>query len=316
MLLVLFLLLGLWSPPASAEAPAQSGKVASPGPVKQWEDHMTQYGKQHCGADYYYDGARVFYQIAEYTKDQSWITCAEQAVAAYRDQYLVPNKFAAAGWMIFPRGLWLHYQKTGDVKSKDALIQLAGHASYCCVPEWLKDADGEQGGSREAAYNLEAKLYAQDLGVDQPSTKLYADIVFGHFDQWFRSKSVPYVRPFMVGLSAEALIEYWQRTKDGRVLPVLQDALDQLWQSCWLADAGAFKYTDRNVASGDQRPSPDLNMLIAPAYAWLYAQTREPKWRDRYDAIFAGAVKAGYLKDPKHFHQQYRWSFDGLKWRQ
>ena len=74
----------------------------------------------------------------------------------------------------------------------------------------------------------------------------------------------------------------------------------------WLADAGAFKYTDRNVPSGDQRPSPDLNMLIAPAYAWLYAQTHEAKWRDRYDTIFAAALKA----------EQYRWSFDGLKWRQ
>ncbi len=69
---------------------------------------MLQYGKQHCVGDYYYDGARVFYQIAEYTKDASWITCAEQAVVAYRDQYLVPNKYGAAGWMIFPRGLLLH----------------------------------------------------------------------------------------------------------------------------------------------------------------------------------------------------------------
>jgi len=316
MLAVLFVILTLSSVTASTAAAGPRAQAAAPAPVKQWEDQMAQYGKQHCGADYYYDGARVYYQIAEYTKDPSWTKCAEQAVAAYRDQYLVPNKFAAAGWMIFPRGLWLHYQKTGDVKSKDAVIQLAGHASYCCVPEWLKDADGEQGGSREAAYNLEAKLYAQDLGVDQPATKAYADIVLTHFDQWFRSKSAPYVRPFMVGLSAEALIEYWQRTKDGRVLPALQDAFEQLWQSCWLADAGAFKYTDRNVPSGDQRPSPDLNMLIAPAYAWLYAQTHDAKWRDRYDAIFAGAVKAGYLKDPKHFHQQYRWSFDGLKWRQ
>ena len=98
-------------------------------------------------ADYYYDAARGYYQIADYTKDPSWTKCAEQAVAAYRDQYLVPNKFAAAGWMIFPRGLWLHYQKTGDVKSKDAVIQLAGHASYCCVPEWLKDADASRVGA-------------------------------------------------------------------------------------------------------------------------------------------------------------------------
>src|ERR1051326_5446530 len=110
MLAVLFVILTLSSVTAAAAAAGPPAQAAAPAPVKQWEDQMAQYGKQHCGADYYYDGARVYYQIAEYTKDPSWTKCAEQAVAAYRDQYLVPNKFAAAGWMIFPRGLWLHYQ--------------------------------------------------------------------------------------------------------------------------------------------------------------------------------------------------------------
>jgi len=313
--ILLFLMVWSSSPPVFAGEPVRS-IAAAPAAVQQWEDNMVQYGRRHCGGDYDYDGARVFYQIAEYTHDPSWIACAERAAVIYRDHYLVPNTYRAAGWKIFPRGLWLHFQKTGDAKSKDAVIQLAGHAAYCCAPQRLTQADGEHGGSREAAYNLEAKLYAEDLGVDQPTTKALADIVFGHFDQWFRSKSAPYVRPFMVALSAEALIEYWERTKERRVLPVLQEALEQLWQSCWLADARAFKYTDRNVPSGDQRPSPDLNLLIAPAYAWVYAQTHDPTWRVRHDAIFAGAVSTGSLQDPKHFHQQYRWSFDGLKWRQ
>ena len=62
-------------------------------------------------------------------------------------------------------------------------------------------------------------------------------------------------------------------------------------------------------------PAPDLNLLIAPMYAWLYRQTGETKYRDQGDALFAGGVKKAYLDGGKQFDQNYWWSFDYVRWR-
>ena len=61
--------------------------------------------------------------------------------------------------------------------------------------------------------------------------------------------------------------------------------------------------------------APDLNLLIAPAFAWLYQRTGDTTYRDRGDQIFAGGVKGAYLDGAKQFNQSYMWSFDFVKWR-
>ena len=62
--------------------------------------------------------------------------------------------------------------------------------------------------------------------------------------------------------------------------------------------------------------APDLNLLIAPAFAWMYQQTGDTTYRDRGDQIFAGGVKGAISTDGKQFNQNYMWSFDYVKWRQ
>ena len=65
-----------------------------------------------------------------------------------------------------------------------------------------------------------------------------------------------------------------------------------------------------------------LNNLIGPAYAWYYWYTANVlgtpniSYREQFDAIFDGAWVA--WNDPpnqKGYNQEYRWSFQGLKWR-
>src|SRR5689334_10212045 len=71
-------------------------------PIDSWKANMEDYGQNYCDSgNNYYDAARVYYQIADYTSHVQWNRCAETAVKAYRDGYLKPNRFAAAGWMIF-----------------------------------------------------------------------------------------------------------------------------------------------------------------------------------------------------------------------
>ena len=81
--------------------------------------------------------------------------------------------------------------------------------------------------------------------------------------------------------------------------------------NAWMPGAEAFWYDSTDTTAA----APDVNLLIAPAYAWLYRQTGDPAYRDRGDQIFAGGVKRASLSDGKHFDQSYRWSFDYVKWR-
>ena len=62
----------------------------------------------------------------------------------------------------------------------------------------------------------------------------------------------------------------------------------------------------------------DLNMLIAPLYAYLYYQTGEDRFLQRGDQIFAGGVKNAELEivsTAKQFMQNYRTSFRYVAWR-
>src|SRR5687768_5921747 len=96
-----------------------------------WKDHLISYGDTYCqSGDNYYDAARVYYQLADFTEDRKWERCAEKALRSYIDGYLVPSDFKAAGHMIFPHGILMHYQRTGDQKSKDALLGLAQKAAF------------------------------------------------------------------------------------------------------------------------------------------------------------------------------------------
>jgi hypothetical protein len=104
----------------------------------------------------------------------------------------------------------------------------------------------------------------------------------------------------MFGLTAEALITTYERTQDARIPQALKVGADWIWQNMWLPASSAFQYMSVEVAGvGGPDPAPDLNLLIAPVYAWLYNQTGLNKYRDAGDQIFAGGVKLAYLDNPK-----------------
>jgi hypothetical protein len=76
-------------------------------------------------------------------------------------------------------------------------------------------------------------------------------------------------------------------------------------------------YTDRVApdGSGGTEAAPDLNLLLAPAYAWMYRQTGDITYRQQGDQIFAGGVRNAMLAEVKQFSQNYAYSFDYLAWR-
>jgi hypothetical protein len=167
------------------------------------------------------------------------------------------------------------------------------------------------------AYAILAYLQAERVGEARRDRLLQlVEQAYDHLDQWIGRGDAAYVRPFMAALTSQALIEWHQASGDGRVVPALVQAWDELWDRTWTSGHGAFMYTDRNVESGGTEPAPDLNLLIAPVFSWLYLQTGEPRFLERGDAIFRSGVANGFLDNPKQFNQSYRWSFDFLRWRQ
>src|SRR5260370_203521 len=105
-------------------APAP-GAAQSPIPqLALWEAQMLSYGQTHCvlGAldEVYYDAERVYYQIADYTGNPAWITCAHLAQTVYRDQYVLPNSGGGPGYWDFTPRPPIDYPRPGGPPPKNA----------------------------------------------------------------------------------------------------------------------------------------------------------------------------------------------------
>src|SRR6266849_3758787 len=308
--------------------------------LAQWEANMRTFGSMHCVLgtldEVYYDAIRVYYQIADYTRDPSWVTCSQLARTVYRDQYVLPNNGVVPGYWNFTHGLTMDYLRSGDAQSKNAVILLSQNAGYASDTTPI-DSTVSADLSREVAYAVISYINAEKVGASpRARLPLLVTQALGHIDQWFISKTYRcgqsgqitcdpgtggqyYIQPFMVGLTSAALIMYYDKTGDARVLPAVRTAMDWLWANAWVAADQAFWYDNwvpnPSIPLPPQPGAPDLNLLIAPAFAWLFHQTGDTKYGDEGDAVFAGGVKFAYLGAGKQFDQNYWWSFDYVKWR-
>lgn len=306
----------------------KSATKANPGSdipeLARWEEQMLRFGDQHCQtfrdksagfdfrlAAYYYDAQQVFYQIGDYTGDSRWYDCAQLAGEVYRDEFVIPNQGGVPGYWIFPHGLEEDVIRNNSDRSRHALHLLAHNAAYARETTPAGETVSTEF-SREAAYAISSYLSAEDIGEPRRARlELLVDHALGHMDSWFTRRNAPNVTPFMVALTAEALIDYHGHTGDSRIVGVLSRAMDSMWDQMWLPAEQAFKFRDR----GETQATPDLNLLIAPVFGWLYQQTGEARFLERGDAIFAGGVRFSFLGNGKQFNQNYRTSFQYIKFR-
>jgi hypothetical protein len=87
--------------------------------------------------------------------------------------------------------------------------------------------DANPDGSRETAYLLHTYNLLSKLDMIHPNRIRSVGFAIGHLDQWFLSRRGDFlVQSFMVGLTCDALIEYWEETKDQRVPWIVKEALD------------------------------------------------------------------------------------------
>lgn len=326
------------------------GSPPVPGP----ESYAAAFGASsvlgNLDADNHYDPIRVFYEGRDYAQgwrdagDRSWDPAPfDAAVAAavhqYRDLFLAPYGGAAAGHHAYNAGLARHYAETGDPASRDAALLVSTRAPGSVDAMPLQAAVSYEG-SREVAFSILMRLAAEDLGQSHRArTDEYVALALGHVDQWTAARRPPclHVRPFMVGLTLEALIAAWDRYRDPAIPPKVKRALDWLGANAWdpaggsAPGTGAFYYTDVDVNRldpkgcaghgystdpGDQRtPAPDLGLLIAPAFAWYYQYSGDRAYRAWADRVWAGSSGTSLIETQKVYNQSFRWSRKYLDWR-
>jgi hypothetical protein len=220
-------------------------------------------------ASYYYDYGLGMEFLSRRLGDPSLRVAAQKGARFFADEYTIQNSGFLPGYWNFTSGMRRMYQLTGEERYRNAVNLVAQNAAF--ARDSTTEDTRDTAYSREVAYAIRSYLDAESIGA--PRRARLATLVAhaqSHLEQW-TNDTAPYVRPFMVGLTAISLI----RASEAGFDPVgirsrLQAIATKMKSELWQESAGAFRYTDRIVADpNDMEPAPDLNLLIAPMYAWL-----------------------------------------------
>jgi hypothetical protein len=217
----------------------------------------------------------------------------------------------------------MDFVRNGDLASKATDLAMAANSDGAYWGGTFVDATF----IREASYQLEVDLIAAKLG-DPRGARVAEDVdlLLGTLSQITESGTAEWAQPFMCGLAAEALIQYYEdgHQNDARIPVALKKLADWLWTNAWTKDAsgnGLFYNSYRNKIGlanidGDMQ---SLNLLIVPMWGWLYQYTGDQQYLMQGDLIWSFGVLQrpgdGIAFAGKNFSQQYRWSFDYVRWR-
>ncbi len=325
--------------------------------MTEWASRYNTWYLQHTGQNNdfallftYYDGQGSAYKLNDHAGSTAYNAYAVLCRNAYRDYYSeaisAPGPGGVPAYWAFTWGLVEDFIRNGNATSKTAALHILSNGAYMVNGDLSDDLY-----SRECAYVLRSHMDCARLQTLTAPQIARRDQCFewslGHCDQWV-NQTADYCRPFMAGLTAKSLIQYYTTVnKDARVITKLKALADYIWTHCWKDVAGtwgagkAFTYTDKYVVdNNDLQTAPDLNMLVVPLYGWLWYQTGEQKWRDRGDLIWTGGVSVygggpvaenatatgswqggAYLgtrsdaaPSGKQFNQQLYWAPDYITW--
>lgn len=301
--------------------------VAPPIPgMAKWESTMLTLARKWCPAPgstlsfgneqevWYYDGARTYFQIADYTQDRSWEACAFEIARQYRD-YITPANGGAAGHRVFTHGLRIAYERTGDRSFRDAIVMLAKGSAWAQTGGILA-ADG----IRETTYIAEAYMNAERVG--EPRNPLLAraiDYLLGHYNLLFVSHQYGFHQTFMDGLAAEALIDYYELTRDPRIPAAIKQMSDWMWNTGWSQTLNQLvMFPDPPgpyCVEGCQQYMTVLINMVTPAMAWYWSLTGDAKYQQIGDVMFSHSLDNDISYSAKVFNQNFRWSNSFIKWR-
>lgn len=297
---------------------------------QKWLGQMKSLGAKWCNRNepkeimyfgvesqvWFYDGALVYFQLADQTGEREWMGCAWNIARQYRD-YVVAAKGAVPGWRVHPKGLfeaaWRSQDSTESDSYRQALELMVKNGSYSLVGGSVSDRV-----IRETAYRLETLVYHEVLtGIVNPQKLKSANFLMGMLDAMYSAENYTYQQNFYNGLALRALIDYYTFFGDPRVPVVVKNTLDYIWDKSWRGQA-LWVNPDNFGARCDwgcRQENTDLINLTAPAYAWYWSITGEEIYQKRADEMFRHALDTDISYSGKVFSQNYTWSPNFVGWR-
>ena len=274
---------------------------------------------------WYYDGALVYFEIADYTGDPKWKACAFSIANAYK-AYAMSG---VTGWRVFTQGLRRAFAETGDTTFRDAIAKLVTTES----PYAVSGGDPADNLIRETSYILRAYTDAHLVGLtpDPAAVRRSLNWLLGMGDTLFAGPPLTTNalehQSFYDGLMAEALIYYYENfDRDPRIPPAIKKLCDYTWSYGWddvngkiiwdyFPPSDTYPHWCGAGNGGCQQYSTQLINFLTPAYWWYGHWSRDDSYRQKGDRMFAHSVDVEPWSG-KEFCQIYKWSLMGLAWRQ
>lgn len=290
--------------------------------LAKWQQVMLKGAKKYCVTgteDYgmftwelhawYYDGAKVFFQVADWTGDPLFEKCAWNIARQYATRAIAING-AFAGYRVFTDGLAEAYKRSGDPLYRDAIKALAYGGAY-----------SKSGGMphehliRETAYALVAYNNLERVGEPKhPMADRAVNYLLTHFDAFLTSNYSLY-QSFFIGLASHALIERYEIDHDPRIPVAIKKMADHTIAKTWTGTALLINPEPKGPKCdwGCQQPNTDLLNLSAHAFAWYGATFGDEEVRKLARDMFAHSLDTDVLFYGKQFSQNYWLSFKTVK---
>ncbi len=286
---------------------------------------------------WYYDGSRVYYQIADFSGDSQWNNVANNIATQYQG-YLNPSMSNTPGYRVFPNGLGIAAARLSD-------------ASFCTTMENFPLITGtlfvHYGGrvnddiQRETAYALDTyvalvNLCGQSLN---PNAGRTAELLMGQLTAYTEGGTYSLFQAFYAGLAMEALIEYNELVPDSRIPVVIKRTLDKMY-SQYDGTTHVMPYNPYGIGpfcatlnennwfmtiggdplfTGCNDPTLTalkvLNNLYAPAWAYIWSYTADSTYQTQGDELFSHTLDGGNPFNGKQFSQVYKWGPKYVTWR-
>ncbi len=308
-------------------------------------------GSDPAIAGIYYDAILGRFKMSDYQVSATpYNGYIEHCYTTYIEEYADPSGYNLPGYWVFGEGLTEMYLRNADNDALAAFNNIMDNSAYMTTVNGQTGLN-DQGRtpndrheiSREFGYCSLGYIQLKRCQVLTEAQEIRRDYCFNSsftiIEDWCGNVGAPpeeqqatYFRPFMGSITAHMMINYYEteasEAEKVLIIAALIKLAEYCWDNCWNEEGAAFLYTDRIggieddwAADEDGDPSPDLSMLIAPWYAWLWSITGDELWQLRAEAIFEGAIPVyvdGFLQsgaylgteinpNGKHINQQLVW---------
>lgn len=265
--------------------------------------------------NWYYDVPSTYWQIGDYLqKANKYAAVALESERRYEDYLLsCQPPGGVAVWNVFPRGLRQTFERTQEQHWVDSMEKLTSAG-------WVAQGGNPDPTSmRETAYAC--STWTELCQVDASNMKMLeqtVDFLLGQFNllyvQQLNKGQGMVNEPAFFGLAAQALIDYFDLTRDKRIPQALETACEYMWYAAVNADTG---YTRYDIFDPHTEWFTSLNLLMVNAWGFMYGITGNDLYRQQGDILFAHVFDDGnYQWQPKQFAQIFRRSIDYVtRWR-